>query len=304
MKYLFGPVNSRRFGVSLGIDLSPDNKSCNFDCLYCELEKSTPVDKIKNEPQVVDIINELKLFLKEHKNIDVITITANGEPTLYSKLNKLIDEINKIKGNIKTLILSNGSTIYKDEIKNSLKKLDIVKLSLDSASLDTFKKIDKPSSPINLNKIIQGMIDFRKEYSGFFVIEVLVVEHVNDSEENIKKLAKILKEINPDRIDLGTVDRPPAYRVKPVSNKKLFELAEYFKGLNVMVITRKNTTSPNFSLNEEDILKTLSTRPFSEFDIETLFDKKTKEKFNRLLNTGKISKKRVGNHYFYSAVKL
>ncbi len=302
MKYIFGPVNSRRFGISLGIDLSPDIKSCNFDCLYCELEKNTPVDFIQNEPDVQQIITELKQFLSKNRNIDVITITANGEPTLYSKLGLLVEEINKIKGDLKTLILSNASTIYKKEIRNVLKNLDIVKLSLDSVDPDVFKKVDRPSSSVDLNKIVEGIKIFRKEYKSLLVIEVLVVQNVNDSEDNIRKIAQVLKEIKPDRIDLGTVDRPPAYRVKPVSNDKLYKLAQYFDGLNVVVVHRKNEGTPTFKLEEKDILKTLSTRPFSEIDIETLFDDDTKTQFEQLLKQGKIKREKVGNLSFYSTV--
>ena len=96
-KFIFGPVSSRRFGSSLGIDLSPDQKSCNFDCLYCELKKAKAVRTIKNEPKPEVIINELKRALGEFKDIDVITLTANGEPSLYSNLSSLITQINNIK---------------------------------------------------------------------------------------------------------------------------------------------------------------------------------------------------------------
>ena len=119
-------------------------KQCNFDCLYCELEGAKTVDKMDTYPSVKDIINAVKESFFNHPKIDVITITCNGEPTLYPKLNQLVDELNKIKKETKTLILSNGSTIYKDEVFNALLKIDIVKLSLDCVSEKCFKNlIDK-----------------------------------------------------------------------------------------------------------------------------------------------------------------
>ncbi len=302
MKYIFGPVKSRRFGISLGIDLSPEIKSCNFDCLYCELEKSTQTDRIQNEADVEVIVKEVKDFLKKNKNIDVITVTSNGEPTLYSNLDKLITEINKIKGNLKTLILSNASTINNISIQKTLKKFDIVKLSLDAVDQKTFEKVDRPLKGIKIENIIEGIKQFRRDYTGFLVIEILVVKHVNDSEESIKKIAEILKRIKPDRVDLGTIDRPPAYRVKPVSNEDLYHLSSFLEGLNVVVVKRKDQNTPKFKLSTDEIIKTLSKRPFSEEDVNSIFDEETKKKFKELLKKEKIKEKLVGNLKFYSAI--
>ncbi len=300
MKYIFGPVNSRRFGISLGIDLSPEIKSCNFDCLYCELEKSTPVNKIENEGNPQEIIKEVKDFLLHHPEPDVITITSNGEPTLYSKLDELIEGINKIKGKSKTLILSNASTISNPKTRETLKKFDIVKLSLDSANQKTFEKVDRPLKDIKVGEIIEGIKKFRKEYNGILVIEILIVKHVNDSEQNIKQLTEVLNEIKPDRVDLGTIDRPPAYRVKPVSNEELYHLASFLKGLNVVVVKRKDSQTPKYYLSKDEIIKTLLTRPFSEDDVNSIFDEQTRKEFEKLLKSNKIVEKQVGNLKFYS----
>ncbi len=140
MKTIFGPINSRRFGKSLGVDLSPKSKQCNFDCLYCELKSSNVVDSYQESIEVDEVISEVRNALKRYKDIDFITITANGEPTLYPDLKELIQKLNSIKGDIKTLILSNGSTIYKRDTQEALKLLDVVKLSLDCATKRCFKK--------------------------------------------------------------------------------------------------------------------------------------------------------------------
>ncbi len=283
MKYIFGPVYSRRFGVSLGVDLSPDKKRCNFDCLYCELDRAKPVDRYENPPTPEEIVKEVKNFLKHNDYPDVITITANGEPTLYPYLDKLIDLLKEIKGNSKLLILSNGSTIYNPEIRKSLSKLDIVKLSLDAAEEKTFRKIDRGLKDIEVSQIIEGMKAFRKEFSGELIIEILVVKYVNDSIENIKKIVEALKEIKPDRVDLGTVDRPPAYRVFPVSNEKLHQLAGFLKDFNVNVVERKYDKSYQFDLSEEDIIKTISKRPLTEEDIQSTFSLESRKVLEKLL---------------------
>jgi wyosine [tRNA(Phe)-imidazoG37] synthetase (radical SAM superfamily) len=140
---IFGPIPSRRFGISLGVDLSPDTKQCNFDCLYCELKPAKTVDKMNSYPSVDEVLEAIENSFKKYPKIDMITITANGEPTLYPKLDELITKIDKIKKDAKTLILSNGSTIYKQEIFDALLKFDTVKLSLDCVSQKCFKKLDR-----------------------------------------------------------------------------------------------------------------------------------------------------------------
>lgn len=131
---IFGPIHSRRFGKSLGVDLSPGKKQCNFDCLYCELDPAKTMDSYDDVVSVEEIASAIKQALKEHKDIDFITLTANGEPTLYPHLSKLIDEINTFKGMTKTLILTNAATIDDIKVQDALLKLDEVKLSLDCAT--------------------------------------------------------------------------------------------------------------------------------------------------------------------------
>jgi len=301
-KYIFGPVLSRRFGLSLGIDLSPEKKSCNFDCLYCELEKAKPVDKIENQPDPDDIVKEVHDYLSKNHYPDVITTTANGEPTLYTRLNELIDKLNKIKGSSKTLILSNGSTINNPTVREALKKFDIVKLSLDAADQKTFEKIDRPLKGIKIDDIIKGMISFRKEYKGSLVLEVLVVKHINDKKEVIEKIVEAAKKINPDRIDISTIDRPPAYRVFPVDNQTLYEIAKMFEGLNVNVATRKSGGSvQKVHLDKEDIIKTFKNRAYTESDIETLFDDETKKNILDLLSQNQLKFYTVANLKFIKA---
>lgn len=301
-KYLFGPVLSRRFGLSLGIDLSPDKKSCNFDCLYCELEKAKPVNRIEKEPDPKDIISELSDWLSKNKYPDVITVTANGEPTLYSHLQELIESINQIKGPSKSLILSNGSTINDTNIRNALKKFDIVKLSLDAADQKTFEKIDRPLKGIEIDKIIEGLVSFRKEYYGTLVIEVLIVKNINDKDEIIQKIAEACRRIKPDRVDISTIDRPPAYRVEPVSNQRLYEIATFFKDININIATRKDGGNvEKVHLSEDEIIHTFKNRAYTENDINSLFDDDTKKEIYRLVKEGVLKERNIGNIKFLKA---
>jgi wyosine [tRNA(Phe)-imidazoG37] synthetase (radical SAM superfamily) len=279
---IFGPIPSRRFGISLGIDLSPAKKQCNFDCLYCELEGAKTVDKMDEYPSVKDIIKEINNSFKIHPIIDVLTLTCNGEPTLYPKLNELIDEINKIKGSTKTLILSNGSTIYKEDIFNTLLKIDIVKLSLDCVSEKCFKKLDRVNSSVETQKIVPSMIEFSQKTQKDLVLEILFVKDLNDKDEEISLLHEALIQINPTRVDIGTIDRPPAYDVKPVSYEFLQSVANKFININVNIVYKNRPKSiQSFSLNE--ITSMLKRRPLTKEDIENMFDIESKNILDSLI---------------------
>ena len=279
---IFGPIPSRRFGISLGIDLSPSKKQCNFDCLYCELEGAKTVDKMDEYPRVKDIIKEINNSFKIHPIIDVLTLTCNGEPTLYPKLNELIDEINKIKGSTKTLILSNGSTIYKEDIFNTLLKIDIVKLSLDCVSEKCFKKLDRVNSSVETQKIVPLMIEFSQKTQKNLVLEILFVKDLNDKDEEISLLYQALIQINPTRVDIGTIDRPPAYDVKPVSYEFLQSVANKFININVNIVYKNRPKLiQSFSLNE--ITSMLKRRPLTREDIENMFDIESKNILDSLI---------------------
>jgi len=298
--YIFGPVQSRRFGLSLGVDLSPNKKQCNFDCLYCELSPAKTVDSYEDVVKAEDIVFQLKEALKKHKNIDVITITANGEPTLYPHLKELIELINNFKEETQILILSNGSTIANLEVQESLMLLDQVKLSLDCISEKCFKRLDRVDKSINIIALKESMKEFAKRYKGTLLIEVLFVEDVNDKDEEIELLNEVLKEINPTRVDIGTIDRPPAFDVKPVSYEKLFEIAKKFDtSLNVHIVSRHKGENIEDSYSREEILQTLSKRPLTKGDIETLFDADSRTRLDELVEKNEVYINADDNVYFY-----
>ncbi len=288
-KIIFGPINSRRFGKSLGIDLSPGKKQCNFDCLYCELDPAKTMVQQDEVLPVKQIVNAVKEGLHEHGDIDVLTVTANGEPTLYPYLNELIEEINKIKGNTKTLILSNAATIDDEKVQDALLKFDEVKLSLDCATQKCLKKLDRSHEGIDVERIKKGMLDFKVRYRGSLIIEILVVATLNDKPEEIAALNDYLLKLRPNRIDLGTIDRPPAFDVKPVSYERLLALSRQFDpSLPLYIASRKKAHITPSSYTEEEILDTLVKRPLTEEDIEALFDETSQNRFWLLKNEGKI----------------
>lgn len=296
---VFGPITSRRFGQSLGIDLSPDAKQCNFDCLYCELKRAKPVSVIQNAPPVKEVVASIKNILKRYRNIDVITLTANGEPTLYPHLKELVCELNLIKANSKLLILSNGTTSTCKETREILKEMDIVKLSLDCGTEHCFKKIDRPLEGLHVKDIIGGIKEFREMYSKELVLEVLVVEGINDKRAEFEVLRDIFKEIKPDRIDIGTIDRPPAYGVKSVSVARLKELADILDSLPVSIAYKRDYSETKREFSKDEILNMIDKRPQSFDDVTMSFSAKSIKLVNRLVGEGSLYVKSVAGVNFY-----
>ena len=303
MNIIFGPIHSRRFGKSLGVDLSPGKKQCNFDCLYCELDPAKTMGSQDEVLSVEEIANAVKIALKEHQDIDFITLTANGEPTLYPHLSKLIDEINTFKGSTKTLILTNAATIDDTKTQEALLKLDEVKLSLDCASQKCLQKLDRSHTGIDIENIKTGMLAFKSKYTKPLVIEILIVKTLNDSKEEIAKLNEYLLALQPTRIDIGTIDRPPAFDVKPVSYRELLDISQMFDSrLPIYIASRKKADIATSNYTNEEILDTLAKRPLTPEDIEALFNDESQNRVKVLLKKEEIKSVFSNGVEFYKKV--
>lgn len=294
---IFGPINSRRFGLSLGVDLSGAKKQCNFDCVYCELDAAKPIREQESVLSVEEILTELKAILKKDVKFDVLTLTANGEPSLYPHLKELILELKKLIKDKKILILSNGTAVLDEEKMRTLMLCDIVKFSLDSANEKTFYKIDRALKGIDLSKMIEKMAEFRTKFSGALVMEILVVKGFNDNEEEFILLNDALAKIAPMRVDLSSIDRPPAYAVSGVNEMRLLELSGLISSVPVFIAKRHKAI---LSFSEEELLKTLRLRPQSELDVEC-FDIKSKRNLQTLLEKGQIKSVNLAGVKFYKA---
>ena len=300
MQIIFGPVNSRRFGKSLGIDLSPSKKQCNFDCLYCELEPAKTMGAYEDVVSVEEIMEALNGVLAEHQDIDALTVTANGEPTLYPYLSELMDEINRVKGSIKTLILSNAANIHKPETQEALMKFDTVKLSLDCATPRCLKRLDRANDGIDVEMIKEGMLSFKEKFSKPLIIEILMVKGINDRKEEIEALNSYLLKLKPTRIDIGTIDRPPAYPVEGLSYEAILERSTWFDAtLPIYIAHRQKLSAKASSYSKEDILETIKKRPLTPEDIEVLFDAPSKERLQILVNEKQIELETYSGYDFF-----
>jgi wyosine [tRNA(Phe)-imidazoG37] synthetase (radical SAM superfamily) len=305
---LFGPINSRRFGISLGIDLSPNIKQCNFDCLYCELrERAKQIGEQRETVPMEDILEDIEEGLKKYSDIDVLTFTANGEPTLYPNLYEMIKRVEPLKEKygVKTLILSNGGNSWIPEVKKALLEFDKVKLSLDCATEECFLKIDRPLKGITIEDVREGILQFSEVYRGDFYLEVLFVGGINTKESEVYELNSFFRKLERvTRIDIGTVERPPTYQVEPILYDELFSISTYFDSdLPVMIIRHQDESKGSLNLSKSELLRTLSLRPLTLYDVASIFDEETQENFNTLLTEGLLENHFVGDIDFYRPIK-
>ncbi|WP_120885656.1 radical SAM protein [Helicobacter pylori] len=302
---VFGPVLSRRFGKSLGVDLSPSKKQCNYNCIYCELGKAKPIERMEEVIKVETLINAIQNALNNLTTpIDVLTITANGEPTLYPHLLELIQSIKPFLKSVKTLILSNGSLFYEPKVQQALKEFDIVKFSLDAIDLKAFERVDKPYSK-DINKILEGILSFSQIYQGQLVAEVLLIKGVNDSANNLKRIADFLKQINIARVDLSTIDRPSSFKAPKLSEDELLKCSLFFEGLCVSLPKRTATQTAQakklISCGIDELLALISRRPLSAEEAPLILNPNAFKHLETLLNHKQITIKKVGSLEFYCA---
>ena len=304
MAFVFGPVHSRRFGISLGVDLSPAVKQCNFDCVYCELCAAKPMGAMRDVASASEIVAEIERALQSGVVCDVLTFTANGEPTLYPHLAELVASVRALLARFPTppklLLLSNGSRFGIESVREALRGFDIVKFSLDAASERVFARIDRAARGIALGDIIEGIATFARTFSGELIAEVLLVKGYNDSPDDVAQIADALRKIAPARVDVGTIDRPSAYKVSVLSESDIEALLPLFWGLRVFVPRREALCCPQ-SYDNAQILATLRRRPLSEGDIAALFDNPSQQRLQTLVQNGEVVCEEAGGIVFYCA---
>ena len=306
-KRVFGPVLSKRLGNSLGIDVIP-HKTCSYNCIYCQLgsEENTITD-LTNYYSVDEIIYELKEALLNNKNIDYITFTGSGEPTLYKDLKKLIYEIKQIT-DIPVCIITNGSLLYKQEMRSNLLLADLIIPSLDAGNEETFKLIDNPNKEIDFDKMVEGLIEFKKVFKGEYWLEIFLLKDINDNEDELDDIIKIVKKIKPDRIQLITATRRVANeKAKALYDEELKKIKKYFNSKCDIEIDIPNISENHKGntriLTEEDIVNFLIRQPDTAYIIAKSFnenERKVKELLDLLIKKNKVREEIVNGVISYA----
>jgi wyosine [tRNA(Phe)-imidazoG37] synthetase (radical SAM superfamily) len=306
MKFVYGPVPSRRLGRSLGIDPLP-SKTCNYQCIYCQLGKTTCFTNTRrNFYPIEEIISEIKTAIQINElTMDYITFVGSGEPTLYKDLKQLIRAA-KNASDKPICVITNGSLLNNEDVIDALLLADVILPSLDAGDKDLFMKINRPHPSLKFDEIIQGFIDFRKKFKGKFWIEVMLMRNLNDSRKELKDIKEIINLIQPDRIDINVPIRPPTeHWVKIPDKNTLSRLNEIFLEYNNINFPEQGVFLTFSSDFEKELISLLKRHPMRQeqiiinFSSNNLTEKHLKQLLYNLESERKIKKKLYNNQIFW-----
>lgn len=259
-----------------------------MNCIYCEVGETTNLTIERKEyVPINDVLNELDHFLNQNPTLDFITFSGAGEPTLNSGIGKVITFLKERYPNFKLALLTNSTLLFNKNVRNEINRIDVLLPSLDTVSEDIFKKMNRPNSQLDINKIIEGLIKYRKKFKGKIWLEIFIVPEINDTEEELSLLRKTIRKINPEKTQLNTLDRPGTESwVKTATKERLEYIVNFLKPLPVEIIAKFNSRQQIKSFNkniENQILETIRRRPCTDKDLTEMLGIHLNE-LNKYLN--------------------
>lgn len=303
MQHVFGPVPSRRLGYSLGVDIIPP-KHCSFDCVYCQIGRTTHVETVRKsfyDPRIV--VEQVLEKVACAGTVDVITFSGSGEPTLNSDLGFMIRQIKK-GTSVPVVVITNGSLLPLHEVREDLMPADMVLPSLDAVSQDIFERINRPHPSLEINAVIEGLKTFRREFKGRIWLEIMFIKHINNDIQNLNTMVEIVSSLNMDRVQLNTVTRPPSEpSAVRLTKGELDRICRMFGPACEIISTFGKTADIHVETTAASlILETLKRRPLTLDDIVRItgmshFDAKTR--LNILEKEGLITTAVVNDELFY-----
>ncbi len=267
MRYIYGPVPSRRLGMSLGISPIPQ-KTCNYSCLYCQLGRTSHMTNARqNFFPLEEILLEFDDFLKKQVKFDVVTIVGEGEPTLYSGLGGLIAGI-KEKTDVPVAVITNGALLYDPQVRSELSQADIVLPTLDAYDEASFRAINRPHGSLRFEDVKEGLVTFSREFEGQLWIEIMLMEGINDDDESLGKYAALLGGLRYDRLYLNTPVRPPAEpEVRPLSSEKMKRALQLLGGTAIDLLVSGDFHS-DIKDDYQAVLSIIKRHPMNQHEIE------------------------------------
>ena len=308
MKYnhLFGPVPSRRLGISLGVDLVP-LKTCTLNCIYCECGRTTDltVERKKYVP-LRAVKEELADYFANNPRPDYITFSGSGEPTLNSSIADVLHFIRNHIHDIPVAVLTNGTLFSIKQVREDIKDAAVVIPSLDAATDKIFRKINRPYPGLKIDTIIEGIVKFSKEYNGQIWLEIFIVPGINDTKYELTALKQAIEKIGPSRVQLNTLDRPgPVSTIRAATRQELEHILHFWQLENVSIIANVSERKDLLAYRtdtESAILGTIARRPCTLKDLSEILGLQINE-VNKYLDVleadGKIKMVRQKRGFFY-----
>ncbi len=324
MNHIFGPVNSRRLGRSLGVDLFQE-KICNLNCIYCEVGVTTRLTCERAEyVPTAEIIAEINAYCHHPEHVaelDFVTVTASGEPTLHSGLGEILTHLKKVIAK-PVAVLTNGTTLSDGLVCDALAPADVVIPSLDSALKKSFRKLDRPANCLDLEEVIEGLVNFSHTFQGKLWLEILFARGINDSDEDVQALRRVADRMRIDRIQLNTVARPPLESfAQPLERQAMEAIEEQFRqddpSRPVDLLARGAEQNDDHGLQKDfdlesdadrqalldEIVEMLKRRPCTAADVNRTFHlgdpKKVEQLLDPLVHAGTLQKRLYGDRLYY-----
>lgn len=292
-RHLFGPVPSRRLGVSLGIDLVP-LKTCTLNCIYCECGETTNCTPERKEyVPLKEVYEELNDYLSKKPALDYITFSGSGEPTLHSGIGDVVDFLKQNYPAYRLCLLTNSTLLNDDRVIEQIKPIDLIVPSLDAATEKCFQSLNRPHQDLKCRDVIEGLIKLRREYSGEILLEIFVAPGLNDTPEEMAALKSALERIKPDRVQLGTLDRPGTEEwLEPADYNTMQGMAACLGSAEIIGKFKPGPKITTFDdSHSRQIYETLMRRPCTVADLKALLNLRPAEiqkYINHLLGQGKI----------------
>lgn len=308
MKYVYGPVPSRRLGISLGVDLIP-KKICTYDCIYCQIGGTThQTSERKEYIPPSSILSDVREALKEWGDrVDYVAISGSGEPTLNQAIGEVIAGIKELTP-LPVAVITNSALLHQSEVRKALLLADVVMPSLDAATAPVFQTINRPHPSLEIGQIIKGLVDFRKEYEGQIWLEVLLCRGVNDGREEIEELRKAIRMIKPDKVQLNTVVRPAVEDYASALPSNTMEQVRVSLGGDAEIIAEFAGHGQTIAGEdvEEKVIHLIQRRPVTPDDLATilgLHNLEITKILDKLTKEGRITYRVFNQRLYYETVK-
>lgn len=303
MKIAFGPVPSRRLGRSLGIDVIPF-KTCTYDCIYCQLGPTRRLS-VRRRPfrRLQEVVAAVEEALEDRPEVDVLTFSGSGEPTLQLALKPMIRAL-KARFPLPVAVLTNGALLYRADVRDELRDADLVLPSLDAWTEEMFQAINRPHPGLRLGAILEGLVAFRKVFPGKLWLEVLLVSGINDDPKALPGLVQWVERIRPDRVHINTVIRPPSEPwARPVGRKRLEEIRLALGSVAEIVVPYRREAERALKRGvEERVEEMLRRRPLTAKDLVATLGlclEEARETLDRLAMRHGLVKEARGSDVYY-----